>query len=137
MNFRIGDKVSLTKSFSQEEVMEYAKSSMDENPLHYDETYSQKTFFKKTIVHGLFAASLFGGLLGSKLPGRGTIHLGQELKFIKPIFVGEMVTATIEIIAIRDDKPVITVNCVMVKEDNSIAIEGKAVVIYKGEIFIK
>ena len=135
IQIKVGDTASVTKAFSQEEVTAYAKSSLDNNPVHYDLDYASKTFFKKPIVHGLFAAGLFGGLFGSKLPGRGTIHLGQELKFTKPVFVGEAVTAKIEIISIRDDKPIITFNCVIFKEDSSIAIEGKAVVMYKGEIF--
>jgi acyl dehydratase len=137
MNIKIGNTTSIKKVFTKEEVIRYATSSMDENPVHFDENYASKTFFKKPIVHGLFAASLFGGLLGSKLPGRGTIQLGQELKFIKPVFVGEAVTALIEVVAIREDKPIITFNCVLIKEDTSIAIEGKAVVMYKGEVFIK
>ena len=136
LSIRIGDKATLRKKFTQEEVIAYAKSSLDENPVHFDMDYASKTVFKKPIVHGLFAASLFGGLLGSKLPGKGTIHLGQELKFIKPIFIGEQVTATIEIIDIRNDKPIVTFNCYILKENNSIAIEGKAIVMYKGEFFV-
>lgn len=134
--FKLGEKSSFTKTFNQEEVIAYAKSSMDENPVHFDKEYARKTYFKKPIVHGLFVASLFGGLLGSRLPGKGTIHLGQDLKFIQPVFVGEKVTASIEIIHIREDKPIITFRCILVKEDTSVAIEGNAVVIYKGELFV-
>jgi enoyl-CoA hydratase len=136
LKIMVGDTASQTKTFSQEEVTSYAKSSMDNNPVHYDLAYASKTYFKKPIVQGLFVSSLFGGLLGSKLPGRGTIHLGQTLKFVKPVFVGETVTAKIEVTNVRDDKPVITFKCVIFKEDSTVAIEGESVVMYKGEVFI-
>jgi len=132
---RTGDKAAIEKRFSQEEVIAYAKSSNDNNPVHFDQDYAKKTVFEKPIVHGMLAASLFGGLLGSELPGKGTIHLGQELKFINPVMVGEKVLATIEVIHIREDKPVYTFDCQLTKEDGSVAIRGTAVVIYRGEVF--
>ncbi|MCK9612726.1 MAG: MaoC family dehydratase [Bacteroidales bacterium] len=130
-----GDKAAIEKIFSQEEVIAYAKSSNDNNPVHFDPDYAEKTPFAKPIVHGMLAASLFGGLLGSDLPGKGTIHLGQELKFIKPVMVGEKVLATIEVTHIREDKPVFTFDCILTKEDGSVAIQGTAVVIFRGEVF--
>jgi len=136
MNIKIGDKISYRKTFTQDEVNAYAKASMDENPVHYDIKYARKTFFKKPIVQGLFTASILGGLLGSKLPGHGTILLGTNFKFINPVFVGEFISATIEVICIRNDKQIVTFHCFIIKEDSSIAIEGEAVVMYKGEVFI-
>jgi len=93
------------------------------------------TPFNKPIVPGLMVASLFGGLLGSKLPGKGTIHLGQTLQFLKPVYMNEEVEATIKIVSIRSDKPVITFQATCIKENGEIAITGEAVVIYKGEYF--
>jgi 3-hydroxybutyryl-CoA dehydratase len=135
VKFAIGDKASIKKTFSQEEIKSYSESSMDNNPIHYDFVFASKTIFKKPIVQGMLAASLFGGLLGSVLPGKGTIHLGQELKFLLPIFVDELVIATIIISEIRKDKPIIVFNCQIFKEDGRIATEGKAIVMYKGEYF--
>jgi acyl dehydratase len=135
MNLKIGDTVSIKKSFSQEEVLAYAKSSHDTNPVHFNVEYAAKTIFKKPIVQGLFVSSLFGGLLGSKLPGKGTIHLGQTLQFLKPVYVNEEVEASIRIISIRSDKPVITFKATCIKENGEIAITGEAVVIYRGENF--
>ena len=136
MKIAIGDKVSIKKSFSQEEVYSYSLVSNDTNPIHYDTEYASSTPFKKPIVHGLLAASLFGGLLGTELPGRGTIHLGQTLKFLKPVYVNELVEATIKVVSIRQDKPIITFEVICIKENGEIAIEGEAIVIYKGPQFI-
>ena len=135
MKLKIGDQISTKKEFSQEEVLSYARSSRDTNPVHYDIKYAEKTTFNKPIVHGLLVASLFGGLLGSKLPGKGTIHLGQTLRFAKPVYVGESVEAFIKVISIRQDKPVITFDTTCVKENGEIAITGEAVVIYRGPYY--
>ena len=135
MDLKIGDTVSIKKLFSQEEVLAYAKSFHDTNPVHFNFEYAAKTIFKKPIVQGLFVSSLFGGLLGSKLPGKGTIHLGQTLQFLKPVYVNEEVEAIIRIISIRSDKPVITFQATCIKENGEIAITGEAVVIYRGKNF--
>jgi acyl dehydratase len=135
MNIKIGDSARISKAFNSDEVAYYSKVCGDNNPLHTEISYAAKTKFGSPIVQGQYVASLFGGLLGSKLPGNGTIHLGQTLKFIKPVYVNELVTACIEVLNIREDKPIITFNCKVIKSDGTIAIEGDAVVIYKGEIF--
>jgi len=125
---KIGDKVTVEKIFDQSDVLLYTGLSKDTNPIHYDKNYSKKTIFGNNIVPGLLVAGLFGGLLGSKLPGKGTIHLGQSLKFKNPIYINEKIKAEIEIINIRKDKPIITFKTICYKKDNKIAIEGEAVV---------
>lgn len=131
----IGDNVSIKKKFTADEVQEYASISKDTNPVHFDQKYASETFFKKPIVHGLLVSSLFGGLLGSKLPGKGTIHIGQNLKFIKPVYIEEEVIAEIKIINIRQDKPIITLSTKCYKENKELAIDGEAIVYYKGNYF--
>ncbi|NQV19048.1 MAG: MaoC family dehydratase [Armatimonadetes bacterium] len=125
---QVGDRASIKKAFNENEVLQYAKLSEDTNPIHFDADYAKNTIFKNRIVHGMLVGSLFGGLLGSKLPGRGTIHLGQTLNFKKPVYVGEEVTAIIEVIKIRSDKPIITFRTLCLKNNNEISIEGTAVV---------
>jgi enoyl-CoA hydratase len=131
----IGQKASVSKVFYPEEVKSFALSSEDSNPVHLDQVYASKTIFKRPIVHGMLAASLFGGLLGSELPGTGTIYLGQTLKFLKPNFVGDKIKAEIEIINIREDKPIYTFATRCYNSNGEITIDGEAVVMYKGETF--
>jgi len=135
LEFKIGDSVEIEKSFSQEEVNVYTKSSNDTNPIHYDKGYASQTAFKEPIVPGLLVSSLFGGLLGTHLPGHGTIHLGQDLQFKAPVYIDEKVKAIIKIIHIKEDKPIITFSSICLKEDGEIAIAGKSVVYYKGPFF--
>ena len=131
----LGQKATVKKIFTHEEVKAFANSSQDANPIHLDKEYAAKTFFKKPIVHGMFVASLFGGMLGSELPGNGTIYLGQNLKFIKPNYVGEELTAIIEIINIRGDKPIYTFSTKCYNSKGELTIDGEAVIMYKGEFF--
>jgi enoyl-CoA hydratase len=129
MSFSVGQKATYKKSFSKEEVSFYCqKLSIDNNPIHYDREFAAKTKFGRCIVPGIMVTSLFGGLLGSTLPGNGTIHLGQTSNFVAPVFIDEEVEAIIEIIAIRADKPIITFSTKVFKPDGQLAIDGQAVV---------
>ncbi len=135
INFTIGQIVSVTKAFSQPEVDYYCQTiSGDRNPIHSDSAYAATTPFGACIVPGIMVTSLFGGLLGSKLPGTGTIHLGQTARFQKPVLIGEEITATLEITSIREDKPVMTLRTIVRKQDGSIAVDGEAVVKFNAGI---
>ena len=126
--YKIGDKVSLTKAFSEEEVLHFSRLSTDTNPIHLDHEFASASVFGSRIVHGMLAAGLFSALLGRELPGAGTIYLGQQLSFKKPIFIDEEVTASVEIIKIREDKLIITLETLCVNSKGEIVIEGEAVV---------
>ena len=85
---KIGDKASLSKIFTEEEVVQYSKISKDTNPIHLDESYASTTVFGKRIAHGMLVASMFSALIGVDLPGKGSIYLGQNLSFKAPVFIG-------------------------------------------------
>lgn len=124
----IGQKASLTKHFGAAEVNAFAGLSEDFNPLHLDPAFAASTVFERPIVHGMLLASLFSGLLGQKLPGEGSVYLGQSLSFKQPVFVGDEVTAEVEIIALRDDKPIVTLATRILTQSGAIAVTGEAVV---------
>ncbi len=126
--FKVGDKASLTKIFDENEVKMFADISTDKNPIHLDEDYAKSSVFGQRIVHGMLLASLFSGLIGSKLPGEGSIYLGQSITFKKPVFIDERVTASVEIIHIREDKPIVRLKTICMNSKNEVAVEGEAVV---------
>ena len=126
--FKIGDKATLKKAFTESEVESFVKMSLDDNPIHIDREYAETTVFGQPIVHGILVASLLSGLMGGKFPGHGTVYLGQTLRFMSPVYVDEEVEATVEVVKIREDKPIITLKTQCVKSDGTIALEGEAVV---------
>jgi len=125
---KVGDRVSLSKAFTEDEVFRFAEISTDKNPLHLDKDFGRETIFGERIVHGMLVASLFSGLIGMELPGEGSIYLGQSLTFKAPVAIGEEVTASVEIIRIRNDKPIVTLRTVCVNSEGTVVVEGEAVV---------
>ena len=125
---KIGDRASIIKRFVDEDILIFSELSNDKNPIHLDSNFASKTNFGRKIVHGMLIASLFSGLLGEKLPGKGTIYLGQTITFIKPVFINEEVTASVEIQYIRKDKPIYTLKTICETNLNGIVVDGEAIV---------
>lgn len=128
-DFKVGDKASITKLFSENNVLKFSLLSGDENPIHFDQEYASTTRFKKRIVQGPYVAALFGGILGSEVPGPGTIYLNQNTNFIAPVFIGDTVTANVEILSIRKDKPIIKLRTWATKNDE-IVMDGEATILF-------
>lgn len=122
----IGNSVSVSKVFTAEDVENFAELSNDKNPVHLDEEFARSSIFGQRVVHGMLVASLFSGLLGEQLPGKGTIYLGQTLSFTAPVPIGEEVTASVEIINVREDKPIVTLRTTCVNSSGQVVIEGEA-----------
>jgi acyl dehydratase len=125
---KIGDKATLSKAFSESEVEYFAKISLDDNPIHLNQEYAESTVFGQRIVHGILVASLLSGLMGGKFPGHGTVYLGQSLNFKAPVYIDEEIEASVEVVKIREDKPIVTLKTQCIKSDGTIALEGEAVV---------
>ena len=124
----VGKSASISKTFSIKDVEEFADLSNDKNPVHLNEEFAKSSIFGKRVVHGMLVASLFSGLLGEKLPGKGTIYLGQTLSFTAPVPIGEEVMASVEIINIREDKPIVTLRTKCIDIKGNTVIDGEAVV---------
>lgn len=126
-NFFVGQNYTEEFFIDQNVVDKFAELSGDKNPIHINRDFAKKSIFGNTIVHGIYIASLFSKILGNNLPGKGSIYLGQSLKFIKPIFVNEKVKIDVSIINIREDKPIITLRTICYNSNNEIAVDGEAV----------
>lgn len=126
----LGQKFQLIKTFSEDEVLFFSKLSKDENPIHFDEEYAADSIFKQRIVQGPFVMSLIGGVLGSNLPGPGTIYLSQSTRFLKPVYIGDTINVNVEVVKVRSDKPIITLRTWVEKTDKQLVIEGEAVIMF-------
>lgn len=130
MKPEIGQTATIKKTLDKQTVEAFASVSEDYNPIHLDEDFAKTTQFERPIVHGMLASSLISGLLASKVPGAGSIYLGQSLKFVRPIFVGETVTAKVEVTSVRDDKPIAVISTQVLNANGEVAVDGEATVMY-------
>ncbi|WP_169045735.1 MaoC family dehydratase [Aeromonas salmonicida] len=94
---RVGMVESYSQTISEADVKNFANISGDRNPVHMDDIYAEKSRFGKRIAHGMFSTSFFSALFGMKLPGPGCVYVSQSIKFRKPVYIGDTVTAYIEV----------------------------------------
>ncbi len=126
---QIGSSASLTKTFTDEDVRKFAEISGDKNPVHLDDDYAAQTQFKKRIAHGMLTAGLISAVLGTKLPGEGSIYLGQTVNFRAPVYLGDTITATVTIIKMHEQKPIVTLETVCKNQDDVVVLDGEAVLL--------
>ncbi len=124
----VGDRAEVEACFEAPDIALFAKLSGDTNPLHIDPDFASTTVFKRPVVHGALVVSLFSRLLGTVLPGEGTIYLGQTSNFRRPLFVGEKTTASVELIKLRDDKPIAIFKTMCLNSIGEVVIDGEATV---------
>ncbi|MCG6891987.1 MAG: MaoC family dehydratase [Desulfobacteraceae bacterium] len=125
---RVGDAASFSKTVSESDVYLFAGVTGDFNPAHVDESYAEKTFFKTRIAHGVLAAGFISAVLGTRLPGPGTIYLRQSLNFRAPVAIGDTITATVEVIEILKEKKRVRLSTVCVNQEGTVVLDGEAVV---------
>lgn len=133
MAIHIGMTASRTKTVTKEDIALFAQVSGDTNPVHLDEAYASQTPFGKPIAHGMLSVSVISAILGNDLPGHGTVYLGQDVKFKAPVYVGDTITATVEVIAYREDKRITTLKTTATNQAGVVVLEGQAVVIAPAE----
>ncbi|GIL09092.1 MAG: (R)-specific enoyl-CoA hydratase [Chloroflexota bacterium] len=129
MSLEIGASASRTKLITDDDVRAFAQASGDTNPVHLDDAYAATTQFGRRIAHGMLTASVISAILGNDLPGPGTIYLGQDLKFKAPVYIGDTITAVVELIKYREDKRIATFRTTCTNQSGTLILEGEAVVI--------
>ncbi len=122
----IGDEASFAKTISETDVYMFGGITGDLNPAHFNQEQAKETFFKDRIAHGMLVGSLFSTCFGMYLPGPGAIYLGQELKFTKPVYFGDTITATVKAIEKDEVKNRVTFECIATNQKGETVILGKA-----------
>ena len=123
----VGQTASLGKTVTEADILMYAAVSLDTNPVHVNEEAGKESIFGGRIAHGMLSAGLISAVLGTKLPGPGTIYLGQTLRFKAPVKIGDTVTATVEVTALDPAKNRATLKTVCTVAGKTV-IEGEALV---------
>lgn len=127
MQLKVGDRAVLSKAITRDDVADFARITLDTNPLHLDEEYAKRTRFGGRIAHGMLGAGLISAVIGTQLGG--PIYLGQTLRFLTPVRIGDTLTATAEVIAVREDKNIVTLKTSVSNQDGTEVISGEATVL--------
>jgi len=129
----IGTQATLSRSITEDDILLFALVSGDHNPIHLDAEYAERSLFGKRIAHGFLIGSLISAVLGNALPGPGSIYLGQTLKFLAPIHIGDTVTVTVEVVALREEKRIVTLHTECTNQHGTLVLSGEATVKYMRE----
>ncbi|WP_198115346.1 bifunctional enoyl-CoA hydratase/phosphate acetyltransferase [Massilia rhizosphaerae] len=132
-DLRIGDSASLTRTLTHKDIELFAVMSGDVNPAHLDEEYAKSDMFHKVIAHGMWTGALISTVLGTQLPGPGTIYLGQSLRFLKPVGLGDLVTVKLTVTELHPENRRVTLDCLVTNQDGKPVVTGTAEIIAPGE----
>jgi 3-hydroxybutyryl-CoA dehydratase len=124
----VGQSARFSKTITETDIYLYAGISGDFNPAHVNEQYAAKTFFKTRIAHGMLTASFISTLIGTILPGPGSIYMRQELNFLAPVKIGDTVTAIAEVAEIIADKKRVRLKTWCINQDGTTVLDGEALV---------
>jgi 3-hydroxybutyryl-CoA dehydratase len=124
----IGQTASQVFVVDDAAVRAFANLSYDHNPIHLDDAYATLTSFGRRIAHGMLSAAYISSVLGNELPGPGAIYLGQTLRFVAPVYIGDTLTVTVEVVAAHVEKRIITLRTVCRKQDGVEVVTGEAMV---------
>lgn len=124
----VGDAAEFAKTVSESDIYLYAGITGDLNPAHVNEEYAKGTFFKTRIAHGMLAAGFISTVMGTKLPGPGTVYVKQDLNFLAPVHIGDTITARVEIMEVITEKNRLKLKTLCVNQDGTTVLDGEALV---------
>jgi phosphotransacetylase/acyl dehydratase len=125
----VGESATLAHTLSRRDVELFAVMSGDVNPMHVDDAYATSDIFHRVIAHGMWGGSLISTVIGTQLPGPGTIYLGQTLRFHHPVYIGDRVVVTVKVAAKRDEGHRVRLSCEVTNQKGSVVISGEAEVL--------
>ena len=125
---KVGDTAKFSKTVSESDIYLFAGVTGDLNPAHVNEEYAKGTFFKNRIAHGMLSASFISTVIGTMLPGPGSIYMRQEVNFLAPVKIGDTVTAIVEVAEIVAEKKRVRLKTYCVNQENTTVVDGEALV---------
>ena len=125
-DLRIGQSAVSSRLIIQDDISKFCELSGDYNPIHTDAEYASKTLFGRVIAHGPFVLTLITSLFANELPGPGSIYLHQDLRFVHPVYVGDLITAMVEIVELNVEKRTVVLTTVCKNQNEILVITGKA-----------
>jgi 3-hydroxybutyryl-CoA dehydratase len=127
--YQVGDQAVIHVQVTDAMVRGFAELTGDKNPVHLDDAYAAKTRFKQRIAHGMIAGSLISRAIANELPGPGSVYLGQTLKFVAPVLIGDTVSVELKVTEVREDKNILTLETICRKQTGDVVLKGEATVL--------
>ena len=124
----IGETAARSRMITEKDIIAFAELIDDSNPVHLDAEYAKTTMFGERIAHGMHSASFFTTLIATRLPGIEGVYVSQEIKFIRPVRIGDTITAQATVIEKNDAKRRITLKTMVTNQHGELIIDGKGVV---------
>jgi 3-hydroxybutyryl-CoA dehydratase len=124
----LGDSAQFTKTVSEADVYLFAGVTGDLNPAHIDQSYAEKTHFKTRIAHGMLGAGFISAVIGTRLPGPGTIYIRQELNFLAAVRIGDTITAKVVVSEILSSKKHVKLETACFNQHGEKVLAGQALV---------
>lgn len=125
LGLRVGQRARRTQTIGAREVELYAEVTGDRNPLHFDPGFAARTRFGRLVAQGGIAAGMLNALVAMDLPGPGTVFMSQSLTYRAPTYLGDRLTAEIEVLALKPDKPVCRLKATITNQDGTVVLEGE------------
>src|SRR5579863_3565773 len=126
----IGTRATRERTITDADIVRFAEVSGDRNPVHLDEEYAARSPFGRRVAHGFLTGSMISAMIGMDLPGPGSIYLGQTMKFLAPVAIGDTVTVSVEVIGVREEKRILTLRTDATNQEGVLVLTGEAVVKY-------
>ena len=123
---KVGDSAQISKKITETDVADFARVTGDFNPVHLDQAYAEKTIFKGRIAHAILSVGILSTILGTVLPGHGTIYLSQEVKFLAPVRIGDTITAKVEVMELIPEKNRVKFRTTCINQEGKIVVDGTA-----------
>jgi acyl dehydratase len=121
----VGQRARRTKTVTARDVDLYADITGDRNPLHFDPEFAARTRFGRLVAQGGITAGMLNALVAMDLPGPGTVFMSQSLRYLAPTYLGDTLTAEVEVLALKPDKPVCQIKTTITNQDGTVVLEGE------------
>lgn len=122
---RVGQRARRTQTVTPEQVELYARITGDRNPLHFDPAFAARTRFGRLVAQGGIAAGMLNALVAMDLPGAGTVFMSQSLTYLAPTYLGDTLTAEVEVLSLKPDKPVCQLRASITNQDGTVVLEAE------------
>jgi len=124
---RVGQKAERSRTVEPGDIELFTRISGDRNPLHYDEAAAKASRFGEIVVQGGITSAILNAVVAEDLPGPGTVFLQVDWKFVAPVRPGDTITGAVEVVEVREDKPITKLKTSVRRQDGVVVLEGTAV----------